>query len=218
MTPRENTAEAGFTLVELLVSLALLSMMALLIGAAVVPGRHAFLRIEAKSDDADAVVAAQNLLRDRVAHLLPVARQTRDAQLTEVVGAPGTFNFYAPGPQSDGPAELRRYTLMVTSANDLVLLSASDLALDPQPSRREVLLRGVRALAVAYYGAPSPASAPRWLDRWDAAPAPPQLVSIRLAFAANDHRVWPELLIRPMATVSTACVLNPSNGRCWGTV
>ena len=218
MKPSKDFAEAGFTLVELLVSLLLLSMMAVLLGAAVVPGRHALLRMEAKSDAEDAVVAAQDLLRDRIAHLMPVARQQRDVQTTEVVGAPGSFNFYAPGPQSEGPAELRRYTLTVTPANDLVLISASDLALDPQPTRREVLLRGVRALAVAYYGAPSPTSAPQWLDRWDAAPEPPRLVSIRVAFAANDHRVWPELLIRPMASISTGCILSPSSGRCGGAI
>jgi len=214
---RSQDADAGFTLVELLVSLSLLSMMAVLLGAAVVPGRHALQRMEARSDAEDGVVAAQDLLRDRIAHLMPVARQDRDNPVTEVVGAPDAFNFYAPGPQSDGPAELRRYTLTVTPANDLVLVSASDLALDPRPARREVLLRGVRALAVAYYGAASPASPPQWLDRWEAAPEPPRLVSIRVAFTADDHRVWPELLIRPMASVSTGCVLNPSTGRCWGT-
>ena len=91
-----------------------------------VPGRRAFLGLEAKSDAEDAIVAAQDLLRDRIAHLMPVGRPDRDMAETEVIGEPEAFHFYAPGPQSGGPAALRRYTLLLTPAKDLVLASASD--------------------------------------------------------------------------------------------
>jgi hypothetical protein len=51
---------------------------------------------------------------------------------------------------------------------------------------------------------------------WEKQAALPQLVRIRVQFEQGDRRAWPELLIKPMVTIDSLCVLNAANGRCRG--
>ena len=72
MTPPES-AEAGFTLVEMLVSLAILAVVAVLIAQALGGNSRALAAIERRTSQGEEVVWAQGELRELVEALVPHA-------------------------------------------------------------------------------------------------------------------------------------------------
>lgn len=86
-------------------------------------------------------------------------------------------------------------------------LSGKRLTLNWLPHRHELpgpapaanvieILRGVERLDLAYWGPPVPAAPSTWLAGWDG-PRLPNLLRVRLGFAAGDTRRWPDLIIAP---------------------
>ena len=84
------------------------------------------------------------------------------------------------------------------------------------PPENLVLLHNVQGLDIAYFGVAPPDNRPAWRFAWEQRPSPPQLIRIRVHFAPQDPRVWPELLIKPVATVDSMCVLMIRTGKCRG--
>ena len=67
--------------------------------------------------------------------------------------------------------------------------------LGPPPAMEESeLLRGVERIEVAYWSA---AAGDGWLPAWTRAELP-DLVRVRLTFARNDRRRWPDIVAAPM--------------------
>ena len=209
-------ADDGFALIELLATLAVFGLLSVLIASGVVPARRAWIQLEARTQASDTVVAAQSVLRDRIARLQPLARFAGTSTTTEVVGGPTELIFFAPGSQNFGPSELRHYVLKLEPSGDLVLDSTSDLARSPDPDRHEVVARGVQDLDMAYFGVAAPEATAQWRDRWDGPATAPLLIRVRATFRPQDRRVWPDLIIRPFSVIDTNCQIDPQSGVCRG--
>ncbi len=208
---------AGFTLVELLVSLAIMAMLSVLIVSGVGGGARVWERMDRTTAAGEAVEGAQAALRTRLERIFPATRYDASTPYVDFDGAADSLAFIAPPADAARPAPLRRYHLALTAAGDLVLSSHSDLAANPAAPDPEqlVLLHGVQGIELAYFGPTAPDNSPRWRPRWTAQPAPPQLVRLRVAFAADDRRWWPDLVVKPAADIDAGCVMN-SSGRCMG--
>lgn len=212
--------EAGFTLIEMLVTLAILGLVsglfaALLGSVAQVSGREERLRQDAS------VGSAQRVLRARIEALAAVVRTDSSDAIVNVRGDTRTFSFAAPPPDANAPAALRFYRLTLSPGGDLVLFSASTL--DDRIDLRDPALTGwepvrlignVARLDFAYYGPDRISPEDRWQAFWIDRPQPPALVRIRLHFSEGDRRNWADLVIRPRATVNTVCRIMRSSGRC----
>jgi general secretion pathway protein J len=110
-----------------------------------------------------------------------------------------------------------RYTLALAPNGDLVLNDLSDLNADPKaPGEPLVLLHNVQQIDIGYFGILPPDNAPGWHDAWQGRQTLPLLMRIRVQFPADDSRAWPELLIKPFATVDSMCVLTVMTGKCRG--
>ena len=220
---RQDTpmGEAGFTLIELLVSLMVLGMSASMLVAGL---NTAWLvspdRIDRSSGD-ESVVAAQMILRFRIERLAPVVRLDSSDAIVDAQGDARVFSFYAPPLSRHAPDALQRYRLMLTSSRDLILYSATGLndvidIRDPSlsgwaPTR---LLSGVDQMTITYFGPDRISQNEQWQTRWIDRPQLPALIRIRLGFVNGDKRQWPDLVIRPRATVNTVCRINQFSGRC----
>jgi general secretion pathway protein J len=68
----------------------------------------------------------------------------------------------------------------------------------PPPHQTESdILNGVARLEFAYWGLSSPtAASPAWLAAWTG-PSLPQLIRVRIRFGAGDPRRWPDLIVAP---------------------
>ena len=221
-------AEAGFTLVELLVSLALLSMAAVLVGQGFAADRGALGRMETRTASVESVAAAQDLIRDCIERLFARTRYDAQGATVELEGASDRLAWLAwAGPGSATAAPVQPMALSLEDGDRLRLATgqtATAALVDPGAPAGALsaagddgtLLRGVRRLEIAYYGPAKAGAPPAWRADWTRQPGPPTLVRIELAFAPGDRRVWPELIVRPAVTVDTGCVLDPETSLCRG--
>jgi general secretion pathway protein J len=211
----------GFTLVELLVSLAVLGLFGAMLLAALDKTASFLVRARDRTEGQDGVGAAQMLVRARIEALRAV---TRDVSATPQVDANGdstSFTFFAPPPDHAAPDALWRYRLTATAAGDLILFTASSLddrydfaSLESAGWQPIPLLHRVKALNISYFGGAERSTERRWQTRWLAREQPPELVRVRVQFDDGDVRHWPDLVVRPSATVNTACRIDPVSATC----
>lgn len=207
--------QQGFSLVEMLVALGVLSLtMALLAG---VIGRVGYgLTIWDRDDTQLAdVTAAQFTLRQRLDAMQPVRDAQAGGPTLDAGGHSESVDFVAPAPDRDAPDALRRYRLARDTGGNLTLYSLSTLdarvdshAISTSGWQPEPLIAGIARLEIRYWGrdplSPTPAST-AWQADWTRRTALPMLVMIRVSFPDGDRRAWPDLVIHPRAAVPEAC-------------
>ena len=203
MRQRVTNAEAGYTLLELLIALALLTVIASLLVNAIGSARQALNTVDRRGTQAS-VPAVQSVLR----RLLVEARANPDAAERAdphraFIGEPDKLGFvssFVPQGQYGG---LWRYEIELDSSEGAAESSA--LVLTQQLVRpvsqatgqplRTVLINGVRALSVRYFGAEDKDSAPQWQDTWRHPYRLPRLVSVDVTFVRADGRQWTTLTV-----------------------
>jgi general secretion pathway protein J len=213
---RDLDRDAGFSLVETLASLVIVAMIGLMILSGLGTGRRVWEGIDTREANGERIDAAQTALRDRVEEVFPETLYDKSPPYVDFHGFAGRMVFLANPPQAQRPGALRRYTLGLNTRGQLVLLQVSDVAPQGTPPAVQVLLEGVRAFDIAYFGADGPDNVRGWRRQWDGQEALPEVIRIRVGFEPGDARVWPDLLIRPRATIDTECLLNPITHACKG--
>lgn len=216
MVPPKKRRDGGFTLVEMLVSLALLGMAAVLMLEGLQSGQRLWAGEASRTARGETIEAAQGSLRAKLERLRPVTRFGGSTSFADVDGSDRQLVFIAPPADVERPAAARRYRLALSDRGDL-LLGSAEAGADPQGVYRDqVLLSDVRALSISYYGRGGAGEAPQWWSDWKRREAPPELVKIKAELKAGDRRVWPELVVHPAATVDTLCSIDATSGLCRG--
>ncbi len=203
---RSRRGARGFTLVELLVGLSLLSLISLLLFGGFRFGLRAWEVGDDRMAAANEIAMAQHLLRRQLAEAQPVIIGAR------LEGAPTLFNgdaagvtFVAPLPAHRGVGGFYVFSAAARDApggRQLLLrwrrfrADAADSS-DFDPKDESVLVNGIASLAIEYYGPPTEAAPAGWLSRWDGALGLPQLLRLRVAFPPGDARRWPEFVVSP---------------------
>lgn len=208
-TLRTRDGEGGFTLVEMLVSLALLATAAALMIGGFTASRGAWRRMQAREEAGETVASAETRLRAVLEQMVVRARFEQATPYVDLDGDAERFTFASAPPAGETPGPTRPVQLSLTRSGELQLAPV-DKETD---ETSEVLLKGASALEIGYYDG---GAAGGWREAWDRRPAPPQLVRVRVAFPAGDRRVWPELIVRPAATVDVQCVVDGDTGLCRG--
>jgi general secretion pathway protein J len=216
-----RNTEAGFTLVELLVSLALLAVTSVLLLAALTTGRGVEGRAAAVAISHESVAAAHAILRDRIEMMTGEARYGPGDPVVDVRGESTDLRFTAPPSAALQPLPPQRFRLMLTRAGELSLFSLNPLSIRADPDAlqmtgwaRTPLLGNVTHLDISYFGVAPPDNQRRWRASWRDRPRVPELVRVRVGFGSGDRRIWPDLIVRPAGTVSSACRLVTATGRC----
>ncbi len=212
---RHRDLEGGFALVEALASLVVVSMIGLMLMAGVTTGRRVWEHMDSREAVGETLDAAQTTLRDRLEQTFPQTLYDENPPYIDFRGTDQGVVFLADPPASRRPAPLRRYTLGLDTAGELVLTSTSDAEpADRAVGDRQVLLSGVRGLDVGYFG--SGVAGRRWQSVWRDRTSLPEAIRVRLTFEPGDARQWPDLIVRPAATIDSACLLNTISHRCKG--
>lgn len=215
-------AEAGFTLVELLVALALFSLLCSLLFGNVQFGMKAWQYGAAHSEQADHTMVVQTLLRRILEEAYPLFVANDPTQPhVDFDGNEKSLGFLSTAPIAAGAGG--RYRFVVTTdqhgaRTDLVLTSRPELAdgLDRSLITRTALVTDVERVEFFYFGAAPSDRAAQWHSTWTQQSAMPQLVRIRARFHPGDSRPWPDLVVAPRISADVGCVYDTLSKRCRG--
>ena len=196
---------AGFTLVELLVSLTLVGLISIALFGGFRFGTRAWEVGTQRAERLDELQVVQGFLRGRLSQALVPRHEGEDGeQRGLLVGNENSLSFTAPWLSSLNLGGLYVFDLSLVSDNDKgeLLIRWAPLAgewnaipgQDSDPAER-VLLEGVEEVVLSYYGTQRRGEDPAWYDTWEESPLLPQLVSLELGFAEESRRVWPPLIV-----------------------
>jgi general secretion pathway protein J len=201
------TQDDGFTLVELLVSLALLSMIAALLSSALWSGRQ-ILEATERAQSRPSIDAVRHLLNDLLTGArLVAASPGAEEKLPSFRGGASSASFVTLVEKRGQYAGL--YNAEITLGPTAQRASGSALVLRlglrrETPSAAGVaragdeqyeVMAGVERLLLRYYGRIESEQVPRWHGTWAEPNRLPTLVGLQLSVAADLQRPSPELVI-----------------------
>jgi len=178
--------DAGFTMLELLVSLTLLALVVAAVpGIVRMAGRSVQIAGELTRSHAD--IAALDAIADKLSEAHPLTIQQDDGtRRIQFWGTEDSVRFVAPGVVGDSGG-LLTYELGLTqnrAGQSVLTLTRFPFTLnesDEQPSGGDVRMPmpSTRRLAFRYFGPQGDDATPVWSDRWEQTTSLPQLVEIR---------------------------------------
>ena len=218
---------AGFSLLELVIALALVAMIAALLTGSLSMAARTWDGGDKKAGDVASMRQAQEFLREQLTAELPL-------RLKKVVEMPLMFSGehdeirYAaalPPRVQEGGAWFFRLAVAKDGDKSRLVLQRTypdPTALEnPQFSadaERSVLAEGIAELTISYFGRDenaTDADAPTWRDRWDDKQRLPLLVKIEVK--PEKGAPWPPLLVEPRRAPESACAAyDPARNRCVG--
>ena len=193
--------EQGFTLLEVLVVLSLLSVLLLLVSAALLGANRAVAKAQAYTVSLDEMRAAQQFLRTSISEALPL-KLTDDSQAEGfLIGMPERLQFVAtlPGVLGGG---IQGFTLQRVGQDLQVAFSQRASQANAQRDEPQVLLHNVEALQFSYRGV-SPLGQPTdWLSPW---PWPRRLpTAVRIDATVDGPVPWVTQVVALRLNLSSA--------------
>jgi prepilin-type N-terminal cleavage/methylation domain-containing protein len=173
---------AGLTLIEILVTLAVLGLALMLLGNGLRLTFAAQGRISAAAQVLEERQAAVERLRALALRATPLALRRGDGGLTQAFI--GTTDRLAWG--VDGLAEAAHPGLHAVALRleaGALILDYRALGAPGDAAARSLLLPGVTALRLTYFGRANGMGAPVWQDEWPAQEQVPRLLRLTLTFA-----------------------------------
>lgn len=196
--------ERGFTLLELLVSLTLMALVAVVLSGGLRFGASVWRAGDAQADRLSEMQAIQGFLRRQLGRAEPLRESARFSKreihfsggsdavrfiaiLPAHLGIPGFHQLEFREERGDGGRRLMLDMRLFQPGRD-------EDAFTGEP-RERILLDGIAAAEFAYFGTTEKDVPPSWRSQWHGADRLPSLVRLRVRFPEGDRRVWPELVV-----------------------
>lgn len=209
--------QSGFTLVELLIALALLGLLSLAIFGELRFGTRVWSATARVDQDADAIGAAQALLRQKLAAAYPIlSRATDSDRHVDFDGGPDALSFVTTLPDRAGTNIIGKLSLRAAPApgrdgQQLLAGWRPELGVGSEQidAVESPLVERIQSLRFAYYGQQPGRPTPEWSNRWSNLRDLPLLVGVTVTFADGDRRQWPELIVALQVRADVTCVYDP---------
>jgi prepilin-type N-terminal cleavage/methylation domain-containing protein len=195
---RLSDPQGGFTVIELLISLMILTLILSFIPGTLRMGRRVWETDEVLEQRAG-LSSFRRYVEQRLAEAMPIHLRNRAQEVrVEFIGEPGRLAFVAPA--AAGPAGGGVYRFELTRAEGergdqpLILrqslyrlADAAQLRNEETPPPQSTALEhrshaDVAGLSLRYFGAPEPQKPPQWQSRWPRLDSLPDLVEITVTF------------------------------------
>jgi general secretion pathway protein J len=195
---RRRTGEQGLTLIELLLSLAILAILTGFLAGGLSMARRAF-DADRSSEIGSETNAAIQTISGLIGSALPVRVNDGGQKVTiRFVGRQEALSFVGLSEGRSLRGGLQKIMLRRSGGElivDFTALTGIQSKDTPEPSpTRVVALSGVREIRLGYFGRPDPAAAPAWHADWVRGEVLPDLVSIRIEFE-DERRNEPPIIV-----------------------
>jgi general secretion pathway protein J len=202
-------SERGFTLLELLLAMAIMGLVAALMTSGLsFLGKAEARRVE-RADTVDAALGGLALVRQSLARAQPLFRRERNQSLVLFEGGAERLRFAGREPDFIPGASLMAYELGVGISNGQYALQARRAPMSVvsptlsvlDQAQARTLLRLPGPARFTYYGVAARNQPPGWREDWLGRAALP--IAVRLAEGAGP--VWPEILVRLEVDSAPTC-------------
>ncbi len=206
MDGSRRTRSNGFSLVELLVAMALLAVILVLVFDGLHTGTRVWERIDRRVDAAEQMRTAQRFIRQRLEEARSVDHRPTGA--ASFSGEAQAMTFIAPLPGRSQAGGLYRFRIYAERFDDATRLLVEYRAYtDEGPGNggdhleRFALQDDMAGVAFSYFGDDRATGRPAWQSQWTERDELPRLVRLRIRPQAPPARAWPELVVAPRGGV-----------------
>jgi general secretion pathway protein J len=201
----------------MVVALAIVALIAVVLFEGLRFGQRAHEKVIERGGASWQVFASQRLIRSLLESAYPrepAASETMPAYGLE--GDPEKVSLLAAAPLAAGGVGLQRYDIEPRrnqhGRTDVVVRWRSDLA-TTEHAAEEVLIEDVAVVRWSYQGGDGGVES-SWLEQWHGRQHLPRLVRLQVRFAADDPRIWPDLVMSPRITDDANCPFDVVAQRC----
>ena len=192
--------QAGLTLVELLISLVIISIVVTLCANGFIFGNRVWAKVDEYQANLDEVSSAQRFLRKVLSEAIFYPIDEDEIKNNYFNGEPEKMIFLAPSPQYGLDDYLYIYEIFMQKENGAYNLSLRYLPANTyfsgkaRTAERDVkLIKGVKNIKFEYYGLNQRTGELNWFKSWLNQSALPSRVSIYVE-SFEDEQVWPPLI------------------------
>jgi general secretion pathway protein J len=216
MNARRRGGQAGFTLLELLVAVTLMSLVALILSGGLTFGVRAWRRAQARSDEAALMLDVHDALARVIggAQAAYATGDVTDLRLT-FAGDADRLSLTAPLPDAIEPGLWATQTLSVqASEHGSALVLAWRLDLPDAVEQRQwqsPLVENIRFVRMQYWGSPRAGDSPNWQSNWHDQADLPGLVQVEIG--REDATEW-RFTFAVAPFVSPICRYDPIGPAC----
>jgi general secretion pathway protein J len=219
---KNTQRDRGFTLIEILVALALMAMIATILVSSLQIGGHTWQRVMRSSSNTDDIAQAQEFFRVHLTSLYPEQRaHASGSEASFLVSNGNSLEFLAVAPNSNAGGVARYQVFVSPNSGALEVRVRDDQDQQPDPlapeAKSERLLSHVASLTIQFWLKPDDAPG-HWVDHWSDASRVPRLIRIDVAFTQPDNRSWPRLYVESRVDAPANCVFDVINRRCRGNI
>ncbi len=199
-TPNARLA-AGFTLIEVLIVMTLLSVMVVLLFASMKICADSWEKGESKIGDVNEVAVVYNFFQRRLSSAKPLWDDfTRPEEgVFSFQGDLNSLQFVAEFPASADRAGLQLFSLQLQREGEQQLIEVTTTPFFPMaegeaaPSEKVTLIKRVSDFSIAYFGVEDGTTEGSWQALWRDRESLPQLVKITVAL--DNGIFWPDMII-----------------------
>lgn len=206
---------AGFTLIELVVAMALLGAMMLLLYSGLTFALRGWDAADINGRRTADRQIAENFLRREIGETFPLRFKDPLTLKLAFDGQKDALRFASARPAGISAGGLSLVGLAVEAGDDrtrsrnLVMRRAmpDDAAKDFGPldkADRTILFEGIDSVTFQYFGAENDFTDPQWVDVWQFPGRVPQLIRVRIKTA--DGSMLPEMVVRLMLSEEAGCL------------
>ncbi len=210
----------GFTLIEVLIGLTLLSIMVVLLFTSLKICADSWERGEKKIASVNEMAVVYHFFQEHLSVSKPIMNESVDERPFSFQGEPTSLQFVSNFPESAGKQGLQIFTVSYVEVDDSANINVrvrpynSDGAdYDEELGFEEVsLIKHVKEFKLSYFGSEDVVSDGVWSDEWLNKTVQPRLVKISIILESGGY--WPEMVIplKIMASKNNANISNDSEG------
>ena len=200
----------GFTLIEVLIAMTLLSMMMVLLFASLKICADSWEKGENKINEVNELAVVYTFFQQHLSLAHPLWNDFSSEEKTfSFQGSAHSLQFVSTMPASAGKSGLQLFSVDLQSDNNDSFIKVSLMPFFPLAEgaawhkEEDILINHISDFSLAYFGSDDGLSLASWQDEWLAKNSLPRLVKINITL--DNNIIYPEMIIalKIVATTST---------------